>query len=105
VAESGVIYTCPDDFLERVPSLMARAGIAVQELTPPQYGEGCEGGFAFRFSREKGTVELSGFYFVEEKRFIMGFGWGRNPLRWFWDEKLSAVVRDLLMDGGMIREK
>jgi hypothetical protein len=62
VAESGVIYTCPDDFLERVPSLMARAEIAVKVLPPPQYGEGCERDFAFQFSRAKGTVELSGFY-------------------------------------------
>ena len=103
MAESGVIYTCPDELLKRVPSLMARAGIALKELPPPEYGKGCERGFALQFSRDKGTVELSGFYFVEENRFIMGFGWGRNPLRWFWDEKLSGVVKELLMDGGMIR--
>ena len=35
---------------------------------------------------------------MEENRFIMGFGWGRNPLRWFWDEKLSGVVKELLME-------
>ena len=103
MAESGVIYTCPDDFLERVPRVLARAEIAVKALTRPQYGEGCERGFALLFSRGKGTVELSGFYFVKENRFIMGFGWGRNPLRWFWDAQLSAVVRELLMDAGMIR--
>jgi hypothetical protein len=103
MAESGVIYTCPDDFLERVPALMARAGIALKDLPRPDHGEACERGFALRFSRDKGTVELSGFYFMEEKRFIMGFNWGRNPLRWFRDEKLSGVVKELLMDAGMIR--
>ena len=103
MAESGVIYTCPDDFLEGAPSLMARAGIAVKELPSPEHGEGCERAFAVQLSRDKGTVELSGFYFVKENRFILGFGWGRNPLRWYWDEKLSAVVKELLMDNGMIR--
>jgi hypothetical protein len=102
MAESGVIHTCPDDLLERLPSLMARAGIAVEELPRREYGEGCERGFALQLRRDQGTVELSGFYFVEENRVIMGFSWGQNPLRWKWDKKLFGVVRELLMDGGMI---
>ena len=97
----GVVYTCPDDFFDRVPSLMARAGIALKELPPPEDGEGCERSFALQMSRDKGTVELSGFYFVEEKRFVMGFGFGRNPLRWFRDGKLSVVVYELLTEAGM----
>jgi hypothetical protein len=103
MAESGVIYTGPDDFLERVPILMARAGIAIKELPSPESGEDCERGFAFQFRRDKGTVELSGFYFIKENRFIMGFGWGRNPFRWSWDEKLSGVVKELLLEAGMPR--
>jgi hypothetical protein len=103
MAESGVIYTCPDDFLETVPSLMAQAGISLESLPRPEFGEGCERSFALRMSRDKGTVELTGFYFVEEKRFILGFGWGRNPLRWSRDAKLSSVIKELLMDAGMFR--
>ncbi len=103
MAESGVIYTCPDDLLTRLPSLMARAGIALKELPGPDNGEGCERGFIFQMRRDKGSVELTGFYSVEEKRFIMGFGWGRNPLRWSRDEELSGVVKRLLMDEGMVR--
>jgi hypothetical protein len=103
MAESGVLYTCPDDFLEKVPSLMARAGIALETLPQPEFGEGCERGFAFRMSRDKGTVELTGFYFIEEKRFILGFSTSRNPLRWFRDQKLLRVVMELLMDAGMFR--
>jgi hypothetical protein len=98
-----VLYTSPDDLLERVPSLMARAGIALEELPRPEFGQGCERGFALRMTRDKGPVELTGFYFMEEKRFILGFNWGRNPLRWFRDEKLSRVVKELLMDAGMFR--
>ncbi len=103
MAESGVIYTCHDDFLEAVPSLMAQAGIGLESLPGPEFGEGCERSFALRMSCDKGTVELTGFYFVEEKRFILGFGWGRNPLRWSQDAKLSNVVKELLMDAGMFR--
>jgi hypothetical protein len=103
MAESGVIYTCPDDFLETVPSLMAHAGITLETLPRPEFGEGCERSFALRMSRGKGTVELTGFYFVEEKRFILGFSWGRNPLRWSRDANLSSVVKELLMDAGMFR--
>ncbi len=103
MAEPGVIYTCPDDFLERVPSVMARAGIALETLPSPEFGEGCERGFAFRMSRDKGTLELTGFYFMEEKRFILGFSTSRNPLRWLGDQKLLRVVKELLLDAGMIR--
>ena len=53
--------------------------------------------------RDRGTVKLTGFYFMEEKRFIMGFKWGRNPLLWSRDEKLSRIVKELLMDAGMSR--
>ena len=103
MAESGVIYTCPDDFLETVPTLMARAGISLESLPRPEFGDGCERSFALRMSRDIGTVELTGFYFVEEKRFILGFSWGRNPLHWSRDATLSSVVKELLMDAGMFR--
>ncbi len=89
--------------MERVPSLMARAGIAVKELPRPEYGEGCERGFAFRFSRNKGTVEFSGLYFTKENRYIIGIGCGGNPLRWSRDMELSTFVKKLLADADMIR--
>jgi hypothetical protein len=103
MAESGVLYTCPDDFLGKVPSLMARAGIALKEMPPRDYGEGCERGIALQMSRGRGTVELTGFYFKEEKRFILGLGCGRNPLRWYWDMKLSEVIKELLTREGLTR--
>jgi hypothetical protein len=105
MAESGVVYTCPDDLPARIPGLMARAGIASEELPPPEFGEGCERGFALRLSRGKGTVEMTGFYFTEDHRFILGFGWGRNPLRWLRDRELSEVVKRLLIREGMIHHE
>jgi hypothetical protein len=101
MAESGVLYTCSDDFLARVPSVLARAGIASKEMPRPVFGEGCEKSFALKLSRDKRTVELSGFYFLEERRFVIGLGCGRNPLRWYWDIKLSAAVKELLLSEGM----
>ena len=77
---------------------MARAGIALTELPRPEYAERCERGFALQMRRDKGTVELTGFYFIEEHRFIMGFGWGRNPLRWFWDQRRLAHNQPLLAE-------
>ena len=103
MAESGVIYTCPDDFPERVPSLMASAGIDVEPLPVPDYGEGSERGFAFRLSSDRGTVELSGFYDPDQRRFILGLGWGPNPIRWHRDGKLAPVVKALLTQAGMTR--
>ncbi len=93
MAESGVIYTCPDDFLETVPSLMAQAGIGLELLPGPEFGEGCERSFALRLSRDKGTVEVTGFYFTDDKRFILAFGWGQNPSRWFQDAKCRMSSR------------
>ena len=82
MAESGVLYTFPDDFLDTVPALIHSAGMALEELPPPKFGEGCERSFALRMSRDKGTVEVTGFYFLEEGRFVVGVGGGsRSPLR------------------------
>jgi hypothetical protein len=103
MTESGVLYTCSDDFLARVPSVLARAGIASKEMLPPDFGEGREKSFALKLSRDKGTVELTGFYTLEENRFVIGLGCGRNPLRWYWDIKLSAAVKELLLSEGMTR--
>ena len=103
MTDSGVLYTCPDDFPARMPSLLARAGITSKELPPPDYGAGCEQSFALKLTRGKGTVELSGFYFTQESRFVIGIGCGRNPLRWYWDMQLSNAVRELLMSDGMTR--
>jgi hypothetical protein len=82
---------------------MARAGITLKELPPPDFGEGCERSFTFRMSRDGGTVELTGFYFRDERRFILGLGWGPNPLRWFRDGKLARVVKELLTEAGLAR--
>jgi hypothetical protein len=99
--DSGVLYTCADDFPARLPSLLTSAGIASKKVSPPEYGEGCEKSFALELTRGKGTVEVSGFYFTPENRFVIGIGCGRNPLRWYWDIQLSSVVRELLMNEGM----
>jgi hypothetical protein len=103
MAESGVLYTCPDDFPGRIPSLMERAGIAVEPLAVPDHGEGRERGFAFQLSRDRGTVALSGFYDPSQGRFILGLGWGPNPFRWFRDGKLAPLVKELLTRAGMTR--
>ncbi|MFI5458023.1 MAG: hypothetical protein ACHRXM_21495, partial [Isosphaerales bacterium] len=93
MAEAGVLYTCPDEFLERLPSLMARAGIALKELPRPEYGEGCERCFALQMSRDKGTVELSGFYFMEENRFIIDEQDGKVERAIAAIEKIGGTVR------------
>jgi hypothetical protein len=89
--------------MPKVPALLARAGIALKEMPRPEYGDGCERTFALKMSQGKGTVVLTGFYFMEEKRFILGLACGRNPLRWYWDMKLSEVVKKLLMSEGLSR--
>ena len=98
MAESGVLYTCPDNFPPRLPSLLAVAGIASKEISPPDFGEGCEQSFALELTRGKGTVELSGFYFTQENRFVIGIGCGRNPLRWYWDMQLSSAVKEFFAE-------
>jgi hypothetical protein len=104
MAESGVLYTFPDDLLEEVPSLIQSAGMAFDELSPPAFGEGCERSFALRISRDKAAVELTGFCFLEEGRFVVGVrGGSRNPLRWFHDQKLAEEIKNLLTDRGMKR--
>ncbi len=104
MAESGVIYTGPDDFLERVPILMARAGIAIKELPSPESGEDCERGFAFQFRRDKGTVELSGFYFIKRIDFIMEFRLGMQSVPLVLGcEIVWGRQRRLLMEAGMTR--
>ena len=78
---------------------MARAGIALNRVAPGEsMPNRCERGFALQMRRDKGTVELTGFYFIQEHRFIMGFGWGRNPLRWFWDQRRFAHNQPLLAE-------
>jgi hypothetical protein len=63
-----------------------------------------KGASPFVLSRDKGTVELTGFYFLQEHRFIIGIGGGsRSPLRWSRDYTLSEEVKELLMEGGMKR--
>jgi hypothetical protein len=85
-----------------VPSLMQEVGISVQDLAPPDFGAGCECPFALRMNREKGTVEVVGFFFAEEHRFVIGIaGMGRNPLHWLKDYRLSEEVKRLLMERGM----
>ena len=104
MAESGVLYTCPDDLLERVPLLMEQAGVSIQPLPPPEFGEGCERSFALRMSRDRGTVELIGFFYAEERQFIVGIGGaGRGPLRWLRDYRLCEKVKEVLIEGGMKR--
>jgi hypothetical protein len=53
--------------------------------------------------RDPGILEVTGFYFVEEHRFIMGLSTQRNPLRWRWirDVRLYDVVKQMRMTEGM----
>lgn len=84
---------------------MAREGIAVETRSQPNFGQDTENGFDLRLSRGKGTVLLTVFFFNQEKRYILGFAWGRNPFRWYWDAKLDEIVKGLLKDEGMYRTR
>jgi hypothetical protein len=51
----------------------------------------------------RAAIELTGFYLTDENRYVIGLSCGRNPFRWFWDMKLYEVVKELLMNDGMMR--
>ena len=57
MAESGVIYTGPDDLLERMPTLWLERESRIEGTAPTGRGDDSERGFAFQFRRDKGTVE------------------------------------------------
>jgi len=101
MVESGVIYTGPADFSERILSLMEAAGITCTVRPWSADVEGYETRFSFRLSRNKGTVGVSGVHDIKDNVLMIFLGCGPRPLRWYWDSKLFPVVKGVLMGGGM----